>query len=87
VQLGQSAGPAATLQSAWVRGKTASILGHSLFSIPADVLLEGYRSLCEHVRDGRISLPVQTYPLERLAEAWAEQSAGSPSAKVVITLS
>ena len=34
VHLGQSAGADATLQSGWVRGKVAEILGHSLFDIP-----------------------------------------------------
>jgi NADPH:quinone reductase-like Zn-dependent oxidoreductase len=41
VQLGQSAGPTATLQSGWVRGKVANILGHSLFSVGPDVLVAG----------------------------------------------
>jgi NADPH2:quinone reductase len=86
VQLGQSAGPTATLQSAWVRGKVANILGHSLFSIPPEVLATGYRELCEHARDGRIHFAVETYPLDDIAEAWAHQSTGSPGAKIVIAV-
>jgi NADPH:quinone reductase-like Zn-dependent oxidoreductase len=35
VHLGQSAGPTATIQSAWVRGKAATILGHSLGAAPS----------------------------------------------------
>ncbi|HEY4348280.1 MAG TPA: hypothetical protein VGM80_11885 [Gaiellaceae bacterium] len=84
VNLGQSAGPAATLKSAWVRGKVADILGHSLFSVPAEVAATGYRELTEHVRDGRIAFDVETFPLERIAEAWAKQASGSPGAKIVI---
>jgi NADPH:quinone reductase-like Zn-dependent oxidoreductase len=87
VHLGQSAGPEATLQSAWVRGKVANILGHSLFSIPADVLADGYRELCVHARDGRIVFETEAYPLDRVAEAWERQASGSPGAKVVITFS
>jgi NADPH:quinone reductase-like Zn-dependent oxidoreductase len=87
VQLGQSAGPTATLQSAWVRGKSADILGHSLFAIPPEILVAGYRELCVHVRDGRIAFPTDSYPLERIAEAWERQSSGSPGAKIVVTLS
>jgi NADPH:quinone reductase-like Zn-dependent oxidoreductase len=86
VHLGQSAGPAATLQSAWVRGKVANILGHSLFALPPGVLAQGYRELCEHARDGRIAFEVEAYPLDRVADAWQRQASGSPGAKVVVEL-
>ena len=78
VQLGQSAGATATLQSAWVRGKLATILGHSLGPVPPDVLATGYRELCEHARDGAIRFGIETYELDRIAEAWARQSSGQP---------
>jgi NADPH:quinone reductase-like Zn-dependent oxidoreductase len=84
VQLGQSAGATATLQSAWVRGKVANVLGHSLGSVPADVRAAGYVELCEHARTGRIRFERETYPLERVAEAWERQASGSPRAKLVI---
>lgn len=86
VHLGQSAGPAATIQSAWVRGKTATILGHSLFDIPDDAAAAGYRELCEHAREGRIVVDTEIFPLERLGEAWARQASGSPGAKIVVSL-
>jgi NADPH:quinone reductase-like Zn-dependent oxidoreductase len=86
VQLGQSAGATATLQSGWVRGKLANILGHSLFAVPADVLAAGYRELCEHARDGRIRVETETYELDRIGEAWARQASGSPRAKIVVDL-
>jgi NADPH2:quinone reductase len=86
VHLGQSAGPAATLQSAWVRGRVLDILGHSLFSTAHDVIAEGYRELCEHVRDGRIELPVERFALADVAAAWERQASGSPGAKIVVAL-
>ena len=86
VQLGQSAGPTATLQSGWVRGKIANILGHSLFSTPTDVLARGYQELCALVRDGQIAIPTETYPLDRIGEAWGRQASGSPGAKIVVTI-
>ncbi len=86
VQLGQSAGPTATLQSGWVRGKVANILGHALHLVPHDVFTAGYRELAEHARDGRIRYEVETYALDRIAEAWERQSSGSPGAKIVISL-
>jgi NADPH2:quinone reductase len=86
VQLGQSAGPSASLESAWVRGKMARILGHSLFAVPPDVRAEGYRELCVHARDGRIRFDIETYALEQIAEAWERQSSGSPGVKIVVAL-
>ena len=52
VQLGQSAGASSTLESSWVRGKVARILGHSLHNVPADARAEGYREICTHARTG-----------------------------------
>lgn len=86
VQLGQSAGPSSTLLSAWVRGKLATILGHSLFSIPDDVGRKGYRELCEHARDGRITFDIETFELDGIAEAWERQASGSPGAKIVVRI-
>jgi NADPH:quinone reductase-like Zn-dependent oxidoreductase len=84
VHLGQSAGPAATLQSAWVRGKVADIFGHSLFSLPAAAAETGYRELCEHARDGRITFAIERYPLAEVDAAWERQASGSPGAKIVL---
>ncbi len=86
VHLGQSAGPSATLLSAWVRGKVATVFGHSLFGLPDDVAAAGYRELCEHAREGRITFDTETFPLDQVGEAWARQSSGSPGAKVVVSV-
>jgi NADPH:quinone reductase-like Zn-dependent oxidoreductase len=86
VHLGQSAGRTATIQSAWVRGKTATILGHSLFDVPADAAATGYRQLCEHAREGRITFDTETFPLDAVGEAWERQASGSPGAKIVVSL-
>jgi NADPH2:quinone reductase len=84
VQLGQSAGASADIKSAWVRGKVVEILGHSLFAIPPDVRRDGYRELCGHAREGRIRFDVETYELDRVAEAWERQASGSPGVKIVV---
>jgi NADPH2:quinone reductase len=84
VQLGQSAGATATVQSAWVRGKLTNILGLRLELAPLDVRTTGYRELCEHARAGRIRFRHETYELDRIAEAWERQSSGSPGTKIVV---
>jgi NADPH2:quinone reductase len=87
VQLGQSAGGTAALESAWVRGKMARILGLSLRATPPEVCAEMYRELCGHARDGRIVLGIERYELDRVAEAWERQASGSPGAKIVVDVS
>ena len=86
VQLGQSAGPEARIQSGWVRGRMMNVLGLSLFSTPADAMANGYRELCEHVLAGRIELATQTYGLADVAEAWERQASGSPGKKIVVAV-
>jgi NADPH2:quinone reductase len=86
VQLGQSAGPTASLESGWLRGRVMNLLGHSLFATPGEVLAEGYRELCEHAAAGRIAVSSETFPLESIAEAWERQASGSPGAKIVVAL-
>jgi len=84
VQLGQSAGPTATLQSSWIRGKPVEILGHSLHTTPPEVRADAFRELCLHALAGRIQVDVETYELDRIAEAWQRQASGSPGVKIVV---
>jgi NADPH2:quinone reductase len=84
VHMGQIAGPKATIESGWVRGKVADIHGHSLFSVSLDAAETGYRELCEHARDGRIEIATESYPLAEIARAWKRQASGSPGAKIVL---
>ena len=83
VQVGQSAGPEATLTSGSVRLKGLSILGHSNFVLsPAD-LRDAYLEIAGHVAAGRITIDVETFAFDEVAEAWAHQAAG---AKAVVRL-
>jgi NADPH:quinone reductase len=83
VHVGQSAGPETTLVSAAVRGKQLSILGHSNFGMTAAEREQSYRDLAEHVAAGQIRIDVETFDLDRVADAWAAQGRG---AKAVVTL-
>jgi NADPH2:quinone reductase len=85
VQFGQSAGPEATLESSVVRGKQLELLGYSNFALPAEVARAGYLELLGHVASGRIRIDIETYPLDRIAEAWQRQATG-PGAKLVVRL-
>jgi NADPH2:quinone reductase len=84
VQVGQSAGAEASIASNSVRGKQAEIYGYSNYRIPPDVFESSYRELVEHAAAGRVKLdPIETYPFERLHEAWDREAAG-PGAKLVV---
>jgi NADPH:quinone reductase-like Zn-dependent oxidoreductase len=70
VQLGQSAGPEATLASASIRGRQLDVLGYLNFLVPADVRRDAYRALVEHAVAGRIAVEVERLPLAEVADAW-----------------
>jgi NADPH2:quinone reductase len=84
VNIGQSAGPEATLTSAAVRGKQLEIYGYSNFAAPHELLASEYRRLVEHAIAGRVRVDVEEVPLEQAADAWRRQSEGAGTKLVVV---
>jgi NADPH2:quinone reductase len=84
VQLGQSAGKEATLESGWIRAKLLSILGHTNFAAPAEVRDKAYLRMVHHAAAGELTVDFEVMPLERVAEAWDLQE-GSPNRKLVLS--
>jgi NADPH:quinone reductase len=70
VQLGQSAGPTATLPSSAIRGKQLELYGFSDFAVPPDVMVDHYRRLVGHAVSGEIRLEVERLGLEDVTAAW-----------------
>ena len=85
VHIGQSAGPAAALLSADVRGKELNVLGFSNFGTPREVVHREYLRLVEHAQAGELEVEIATFPFDRTAQAWERQAEGA-GAKVVVTL-
>jgi NADPH2:quinone reductase len=83
VQLGQSAGAAATLTSATVRGKVLSILGHANFHTPPAVRRAAYERMAAHAVAGELVLDVEQMSVDEIARAWALQAEG-PHRKLVL---
>jgi NADPH2:quinone reductase len=83
VQIGQSAGPEATIPSAAVRGKLLAILGHTNFAAPPDVKRAAYTRMTRHAAAGELTADLETVPLADAAEAWERQQAG-PRRKLVV---
>lgn len=78
VQLGQSAGPAATLPSAAIRGKQLELYGYSNFAVSAEVLAEHYGRLVGHAVAGEIEVTLERVPLDEIGAVW-----GAPGKHVV----
>lgn len=78
VQLGQAAGPTATLPSAAIRGKHLELYGYSDFLVAADTLAEHYRRLVGHALAGEIQVDVERIGLDDVPAAW-----GRPGKHVV----
>ena len=85
VQVGQSAGAEASLLSAAIRGKMGEVYGFTDFAVPKDEFSEQYLRLGGHAAAGEIIFDIDTYPLERVAEAWERQATGA-NGKIVVTL-
>lgn len=73
VQLGQAAGPAATLPSAAIRGKQLELYGFSDFAVPTDLLIEHYGRLAGHALGGELELDVERIGLDELGDAWSRR--------------
>ena len=84
VNLGQSAGQKAELDSAVVRFKSLSILGHTNFAVPPDELAGHYRRLVGHALAGEIRLDVERVQLDGVADAWSRQAEGAGTKLVVV---
>jgi NADPH2:quinone reductase len=85
VQVGQSAAAEAALPSAGIRGKMGELYGYTDFAVPRDEFRKQYLRLVGHAAGEEIVFDIETYPLERVAEAWERQADGA-HAKIVVTL-
>jgi NADPH:quinone reductase-like Zn-dependent oxidoreductase len=84
VQLGQSAGKEATIESGWIRAKLLSILGHTNFAAPAEVREQAYLRMVRHAAASELTVDYDLLPLDDVAGAWERQKA-SPNRKLVLS--
>jgi NADPH:quinone reductase len=84
VQLGQSAGPEATVRSGPLRGRYLSILGFTTFLVPWEEQAVAYRRLVDYAVAGKIKVEVEVLPLDAVGDAWRRQ-ATSPHRKLVLS--
>ncbi len=83
VNVGQSAGAEAPLTSAAVRGKELDVLGFSNFARSPEELRELYLGLLARAQAGDVRVPVETFSLDEVDEAWRRQAAGAKSVVLI----
>ena len=77
VQIGQGAGPQATVTSAAIRGKLLEILGHSNGAAPREVKREAYARMADAAARGELRVGVDRLALEQVGEAWQQLQQGA----------
>lgn len=83
VQIGASAGALASVPAALLRSRNLRITGSGFGSASlADIIAEipGYIQL---IADGAADVPIQTFPLSHVGEAWAASERGRPRVVVL----
>jgi len=83
VNVGEAAGTDVELALGPLRNKQGSILTLSSGWSPLDVKLRAYRTVLDHVANGRVAVDHERFPLAEIGSAW-ERQAGSPGKKLVI---
>lgn len=85
VQAGNAAAHGSGISASVLRGGEYSILGYSNFNVPAERRRSAHAELLGHLASGEIKVPVETYALDQVGEAWDRQRAGA-KAKLVVTI-
>ncbi|HTW98212.1 MAG TPA: zinc-binding dehydrogenase [Acidimicrobiales bacterium] len=71
VQIGAAASPTASLPSALLRARRATLYGFTNFAAPPDLLAATYEKLVTEAAAGRLVLDgIESFPLDRIGEAW-----------------
>lgn len=84
VNLGSSAGPAATFDSATLRSRSAAILGYTNNALTTEQRDEALSRILTHAADGAIRVGYEDVPLHDVEGAWRRQAAGATAGRLVI---
>ncbi|MBS1880215.1 MAG: zinc-binding dehydrogenase [Actinobacteria bacterium] len=83
VQLGQSAGPSATLTSGALRGKGIDLLGFSVFRVSREAAGKALAAMLELVAAGEWTVPHEQVDLEQLRAIWPQLDVRGSGRRVV----
>lgn len=85
VHLGSNAGASFEIDSALLRSRSASVLGHTNAALRPDQVERALREVLVHAADGRISVTHDVVALDDVGEAWRRQADGTARARQVVT--
>ncbi len=86
VNLGSSAGPSLSVDSATLRSRSAAVLGYTNNGLTQQRRAEVMRTVLEHAAAGRLTPRFQAVPLAEVTTGWAQALAGAPDGRVVVLL-
>ncbi len=84
VNLGSSAGPAVSVDSATLRSRSASVLGYTNNALSAHRRAEVLATVLGHAAAGHLTVAHEVRPLADVAGAWAAVADGTASGRVVL---
>ncbi len=84
VNLGSSAGPAVSVDSATLRSRSASVLGYTNNALTPQRRAEVLGTVLGHAAAGRLTVAHEVRPLDEVAGAWSSVADGTASGRVVL---
>jgi NADPH:quinone reductase-like Zn-dependent oxidoreductase len=84
IQVGNSAGAAATISGVALRNKLLTLIGHSLFATAPEVRRSAYAHMAGHASDGKFTMDLEQTRLADISETWEHLKTGA-SRKLVVT--
>lgn len=84
LQIGNAAGPAATIIAPVFRNKLIALSGHSNFAATPAERRTAYEAIAAHVAHGEVAVEFETLPLSRIDEAWARLAGGHAGTKLIL---
>jgi NADPH:quinone reductase-like Zn-dependent oxidoreductase len=83
VQIGAAAGPEAAVPAALLRSRKLRITGSGAGSASLSDIIAEIPRYIQLISDGTVDVPVRTFPLSQVSEAWAAAERGRPRVVVL----
>lgn len=86
VNLGRSAGATAVLDSAVLRSRSLSVLGHTNNALTAQQRRDSLAAVVAHAARGELVVDHEVVALSAVADAWTRQAQGRAARRLVVDL-
>jgi len=84
INLGGGSGDEATLSSAVIRSRSASVVGYTNNSLTPEQRRDAVTAVFEHAASGRIRVAYDVCPLAQVEDAWRRQESGAAARCVLV---